>query len=310
MSCGRMLFHRDFRGYTGGHGKVWDYFNHALALGWDAQVYLTADSLCDASNPWMETPERIVRAWQPGEADIVFLAGMDWQALPAGSDSSPGAPCVINLVQHVRHARPDPDLPLRDFLRRRAWRICVSTAVADAILATGEVNGPVRTIPAGLALPAVAQASGSRSGVFIGALKQPALGAALQAALRERGIASELSDGWLPRPRFLAALAGARVAVLLPHATEGFFLPGLEAMALGCPVVMPPCGGSGEYARDGVNCLMPPADVPALVTAVERLLSDRDSQSLVAAGRATAARHSLAAEREAFGHLLDEVCTP
>ena len=78
MKAMRILFHRDFKEYTGGHGKVWDYFNHAIALGLDARVYLTPDSLRDASNPWLSIPERIESAWQPEKADLLFLAGMDW----------------------------------------------------------------------------------------------------------------------------------------------------------------------------------------------------------------------------------------
>lgn len=38
--------------------------------------------------------------------------------------------------------------------------------------------------------------------------------------------------------------------------TEGFFLPGLEAMACGCPVVMTDSGGIRDYARNGDNCLL------------------------------------------------------
>lgn len=37
---------------------------------------------------------------------------------------------------------------------------------------------------------------------------------------------------------------------------EGFFLPGLEAMACGCPVVMTESGGIQEYAVNNENCLL------------------------------------------------------
>src|SRR5690606_19664221 len=64
MSARRILFHRDFRGQTGGHGKVWNYFHHALALGLDARVYLTDDALRDETNPWMQVPGRIEADWR------------------------------------------------------------------------------------------------------------------------------------------------------------------------------------------------------------------------------------------------------
>jgi len=304
MSQPKMLFHRDFRGYTGGHGKVWDYFNHALALGWDARVHLTADSLRDAGNPWMAVPGRIEPEWHPESADVLFLAGMDWMAWepPAGTVKP-----TVALVQHVRHA--DPGLPLYGFLERPATRICVSRAVAEAIVGTGRVRGPVRTIPAGLELPSgIERAEGGGQGVFIGALKDPVLGVALAALLRARGHEVVLSEGWLPRNDYLAHLARAAVAVPLPHPTEGFFLPGLEAMALGCPLVMPDCRGNGEYAVDGGNCLMPAAEPLALAEAVDRLLADPVlAARLAAGGRQTAKKHSLAAERQAFDAVLKEL---
>lgn len=303
MTAPRMLFRRDFLGYTGGHGKVWDYFNHALALGWDARVHLTGRSLRDRSNPWMAMPARIEPEWDPEAADVLFLAGMDWEALAAGVERRKP---VLALVQHVRHA--DPALPLYGFLARDARRICVSHAVAEAVAATGRVEGPVRVIPAALELPAGVPARGATQGVFIGALKDPGLGRRLAALLRDRGHEVFLSDGWMAREEYLARIAQASVAVPLPHATEGFFLPGLEAMALGCPLVMPASVGSGEYAVDGVNCLMPEADAGALAGAVERLLTDPAlAARLVASGLRTAERHAPAEEREAFAGLLREL---
>ena len=303
MKAMRILFHRDFKEYTGGHGKVWDYFNHAIALGLDARVYLTPDSLRDASNPWLTMPERIESAWSPEKADLLFLGGMDWSAIHAfDALDTP----IINLVQHVRHA--EPASPLRRFLSRRACRICVSHAVREAIVATGEVAGAVCVIPAALNLPAIEPASGNeRHEVFIGAFKNPVLGQALHELLKRQGLAARLSTHWLPRSDFLEALAGAHTAVLLPHATEGFFLPGLEAMALDCAVVMPDCTGNSEYAVDGFNCLMPAPAASSLFAAVAQMQDDRLHASIRTAGRQTAARHTLLGEREAFASVLAEV---
>ncbi|WP_162404133.1 glycosyltransferase [Pseudoxanthomonas jiangsuensis] len=268
-------------------------------------MYLTPESLRDPSNPWMAVPSRIEPEWRPGTADLLFLAGMDWQALPRVLD---GRSRVLNLVQGLRHA--DPVQPLHAFLDRPATRICVSGAVATAITATGRVNGSVRIIPAALDLGAVMAAATGAHGdaVFIGAAKTPRLGNELAQRLRARGHAVELATDWLPRGEYLAAIAAAAVAVPLPAAAEGFFLPGLEVMALGRPLVMPACGGNAEYARDGMNCLMPEAEADALVQAVERLLAGPGlAQELVVAGRATAARHDLPAEREAFASLIGEI---
>lgn len=299
-----MLFHRDFREYTGGHGKVWDYFNHALALGWDARVYLTPGSTRGPDNPWMTVPERIETRWQPDSADILFLAGMDWRALPAGEPHPP----VVNLIQGLRHAIDDPALPLRAFLARPAWRICVSQAVADAIVATGEANGPVHAIPAGLELPRLCRPPAAATDVFIAAAKQPLLGAQVADIVEGTGHSVRLADRLVGRAAFLDAMAGATVAVLLPYESEGFFLPGLEAMALGTAVVMPRCGGSAAYADHGINCILAPCDPQALADSAAGLLADPVARlRLIGAGKATVARHGLDAERAAFHEVLASV---
>jgi glycosyltransferase involved in cell wall biosynthesis len=100
----------------------------------------------------------------------------------------------------------------------------------------------------------------------------------------------------------------ARVAVVLPLPCEGFYLPGLEAMASGCAVVMPDAIGNRAYAVPGRNAQMPDMDVDAVVDATKRLLPDQRSLlSLANAGLATAARHSLQAERAALHRILDNL---
>jgi len=304
MSGRQLLFHRDFRQYTGGHGKVWDYFNHALALGWDARVYLTPDSRRDVTNPWMAVPQRIEPQWQPAQADVLFLGGNDWAAVPDGTEQR--VP-VVNLIQGVRHA--DPALPLHGCLARKAVRICVGQPVADAILATGRTHGPVQVIPAALDLPGdIAPPAAKTCGVLIAAQKNPQLGRALAERLRARGVDVELMLDWMPRPDYLRALAQARVAAMLPLPAEGFFLPGLEAMALGCAVVMPDAIGNRQYAIDRDNCLMPAADPDAIAQAVAELLDDVALRTrLVSAAAQVVARHGPAAERAALAAVLAEI---
>src|SRR3954454_23164222 len=66
-----VLFHRDFRAFTGGHRKVWNYFNHiAAAPGYEAKVACTARSKWDRTNPWIEARDRVVD-WHPDKADIL-----------------------------------------------------------------------------------------------------------------------------------------------------------------------------------------------------------------------------------------------
>jgi glycogen synthase len=67
--------------------------------------------------------------------------------------------------------------------------------------------------------------------------------------------------------------------------SEPFGLVPLEAMACGIPVVATGTGGSGEYLRDGANCLIsPPVDAMALAKAVRRLASDVELRNRVVEG--------------------------
>jgi glycosyltransferase involved in cell wall biosynthesis len=295
----RLLFHRDFRGYTGGHGKVWDYYRHAAAHPhWEPCIHFTHASV-EAGNPWREVSHGRMRDWRPHAYDALFLAGMDWQAWPTDDPAIP----VLNLVQHVRHA--DPDQALHAFLGRRAIRICVSRPVADAILATGAVRGPVHVIEAALDVPEGLETV-PKSGIVVGAIKHPVLGVALGSALRAQGLPVRVLETPLPRADYLAALAGAEIAVLLPHPTEGFYLPALEAMALGCAVVVPDCVGNRAYLAPGHNALVPAEyRLDDLLDCVMRLQAPDVRGRLQSAGRQTASGYSQEREAAAFHAVLD-----
>ena len=297
----RILFHRDFQFYTGGHGKVWDYFCHAVNLGLDARVYLTPDSKRDASNPWMGVPDRLVDQWAPRQFDVVFLAGMDWQAFSGRSSPRP----VINLIQGTRHGRADS--PLREFLSRSAHRICVSRAVAKAIALTGVVNGPSSVISPAVDVVPLTGAEALRSGVLISGMKAPALAQDAAHTLRNMGYEVRVMDQLMPRKAYLEAVAGARVFVALPLPQEGFYLPALEGMALGVPVVTTDCGGNRDYAQDGYNCMVVEPHSASIVGAVVSLMDAGVQGRMVAGGLATAAKHTMADEQAQFSQVLKQV---
>lgn len=297
----RLLFRREFLEYTGGHGKVFDYFRHASAHPrWQAVVHLT-DTSTREQNPWVDFPQQCVGNYVHHEADALFVAGMDWVAYPR---DLPGKP-VINLIQHVRHATPDH--PLRQHLRRRAIRICVSQAVADAILATGDVHGPVQVIEAALDVERSEVAGKEAGHVVIDAIKQPELGRDVAGALQGSAAVS-LIERRIPRSEYLRQLAEADIAILLPHSTEGFYLPALEAMALGCATIVPDCVGNRAYARDHVNALMPRLDRSAILSAFDTLVNCAAlREALRAEGGRTARGFTQYDERRVFHQLLDQV---
>jgi hypothetical protein len=305
-----VLFHRDFRGFTGGHLKVWHYFNHvASSPAHEPRVAFSAESKWDASNPWFPSPDYL-SSWTPEEADILFLAGTDWQALPEAQRLASSKP-IINLIQHPRHA--DKGSELREFLSHRAVRICVSNEVAAAINATGEVNGPVFVIPNGIELemPAPKPFGERTTDLLICGLKAAELAGKVREAVRARTQKIEYLTDWIPRPEYLELLADAKVTLFLPRPVEGFYLPPLEGMACGTTVVCPDCVGNRSFCLDGTNCFRPAYDSAAIVSATETALQQTEAEwtKMQEEAQTTVRAHSLENERARFSDILGRVET-
>ena len=306
-------FHRDYRRFTGGHVKHAHYVDHV------ARHTLHRPAITFSSEPasvaLREEQRRlwpfddVAAAWRPEPRDILFVAGTDWRYVDArGMGELPNP--RINLIQHVRHAHADTEL--YGYLARRAVRICVSQEVADAIAATGRTRGPTLTIPNGIDLmpsPTAAATGDSRaSAVTIVAYKAPALGRELAAALSARGVPHRAVFDFMDRRAFLALLADTEVAVCLPRAEEGFYLPAMEAMAAGCIVVTMDCIGNRGFCKPAANCLLG-RDAPTLADAVTsaRAMRPEERDGYRDRARRTVEAHSLAVERARFHGVLEDV---
>jgi hypothetical protein len=300
-------FFRRFRRFHGGHLKVHDYYDHvAASSGHVPIVTFTADSVFDASNPW--TGEGATHI-DPPLPDVLFLAGRDWSRVRdeyLGAGDTP----VVNLIQHLRHTEPSTDL--YGFLERRAIRICVGPELGEAVLATGRTRGPVVVIPDGIDTEGIAarHRSEQRSvDLLVVATKDPALGQRLGERLSVEGRRTEIVSTLLPREEFLAAIGRAKVAAFLPNETEGFYLPALEAMALGTLVVCPDCVGNRSFCLDGTTAMRPRYTEDALIDAVERALDLPDTAyaTMTRAAMSTARDHDLLRERQRFHDVLDSI---
>jgi glycosyltransferase involved in cell wall biosynthesis len=117
----------------------------------------------------------------------------------------------------------------------------------------------------------------------------------LGSLVRELGLEARVTMlGHRSQPE-VAALLREHDTLLFPvRWDEPWGLVPIEAMASGCPVIATGRGGSGEYLRDGSNCLLVPAEnPPALAAAVERLAGDPALRLRLRAGGAeTAPRHT------------------
>ena len=303
-----VLFHRDFQAFSGGHLKVWNYFNHVLSsASHEPRIAFSGESKWDATNPWLKV-QNYTANWEPDHADILFLAGTDWRAVSKRDRRNFPKP-IINLIQHPRHAEPKEKL--HGFLSNRAIRICVSRQVADAIESTGKVNGPMLVIANGIDLaeiPAAKPYHQRALDVLICGNKAPDLAAKVQKAISANVNVASLVD-WIPRPEYLARLNEAKIAVMLPRPLEGFYLPALEAMACGAVVVCPDCVGNRDFCRNGVNCYRPAYAADEISSALlEALrLTNDECTNMLNNARLTVGEHSLENERTSFLQILERV---
>jgi hypothetical protein len=102
----------------------------------------------------------------------------------------------------------------------------------------------------------------------------------------------------------------ADVFLATPLVEEGFYLPGLEAMAAGAIVLSPDAGGNRAYCEFGENCLRVEFDDPS--SYVEVLLSLRTADPakldrMRRRGYETTGRHTLSREKEHFGAFLERL---
>ena len=244
---------------------------------------------------------------RPYEADAFFLAGLDWYVLDEFGVDTSRRP-VINFIQGFTHV--DPGDRRFALLERRALRISVSPALTEALLATRRAAGPIVTIENGIDLSAIPRTDRTPNSVVIAGAKNPPIAAEVAKELTALGFAPTLINDFIPRDALLSAFARSEIAVTLPLEREGFFMPPLEAMALGCATVVPDCLGNRSFCIDEHTALVPTYTVPAICNAILSLLaSPQRRQRIAASGKAMADTYSLARERGQFISALEGFIT-
>lgn len=303
-----IYFYRKFNRFTGGHLKVWDYFNHTkLADNYLPYIYLESGGDVSEINPWLSSTQNQLPVWSPLEADVLFLAGMDWLTLPYPERRNWAKP-IINLIQGFRHSIPDT--LLFECLSNHAVRICVSQEVANSILATGKVNGPVFTIPNGIDYSQISdlyQPDCKKDiDIFIVGLKNPKIAEELEALCIKLPIKVVCLFKEIPRIEFLKTMANSLITAFLPGVLEGFYLPALEGMAVGTFVICPDCIGNRSYCHNMYNCRMPEySTLNIFETVVNTLnMSTLSRNQILQNANQTVKKHVIEYEQIAFTSIL------
>ena len=100
------------------------------------------------------------------------------------------------------------------------------------------------------------------------------------------------------------------VFLCCPGPQEGFYLPGLEALAAGALVLTPDVGGNRAYCRFGENCVrVGYEDTEQYVAALNELQAwdPERVKTMREEGYRTLEHHRLERERAAFDHFLTEL---
>ncbi|MEQ8398851.1 glycosyltransferase family 1 protein [Thalassobaculum sp.] len=207
-----------------------------------------------------------------------------------GIANAGGYTVIPNGVEHIARIEPDRDALARHGLAAGRYVLFLGSLhpnknLAGALAAIERVADPsLRLAVVGAADPRVfgADRTGSGSGgdrvVFLGSVDDAAV----------------------------AALYAGALALLFPSYYEGFGLPAVEAMALGCPVIASTRASLPEVCGDAA-VLVDPDDTAGMAVAIDRLSADSEWRAgLVERGRVRAGafswRNSARRLLDALGH--------
>jgi glycogen synthase len=245
--------------------------------------------------------ERVRRAGIPGagfvcEEWLIYGPAVDgWMRFTSRPLVGPIAERLTGIPAKVRFTEVGPWLFPSEMLRRQAAdrRGLTDTAVAHQgadrevfasaaphpwgwrLLYVGRID-PRKGID--LAIQALAELPAESRIEIVGDGDAEHL-ADLQSLAERIGVRSRVGfHGAEDRSGLQARYAAADVVLFPVRWSEPWGLVPLEAMSVGTPVIATGRGGSGEYLRDGENCLLfdPDGGAAPLAAAIRRLASDQE----------------------------------
>ncbi len=309
---------------AGGVVKVFDYLVHALDLGYQAHVHCPV--ALGTEEPLLSIPRFTGLREDPRvrfhESLSVGVGARDWvmfswpphyEQIARGMSPDTPHERVIHLVQNTRHANPTfADGYALRLLARPMARIMVSAEVMDACRPHLNESSPSTTIveahdwdffhrhrDGALCTPVRVGYTTWKSDVGVQVQRSLHSGFAFR-SIRRTASWHEVRE----------LLHWCDIFLCCPGPQEGFYLPGLEALAAGALVVTPDVGGNRAYCRFGDNCQLVGFETAAdYVAALEELrdaAADR-VQTLRRRGYESLSAHVLDRERGAFDRFLMDV---
>lgn len=311
---------------VGGVVKVFDYVNHARSFGYEPVIcspepYKPDLPLFRIPRFSSISPENGIRFTDLekvaiGPHDLAFLSWpTHYEIAETRMSRWTRHEQVIFIVQNVRWANPNwiGGYALR-LLSRPMARIMTNnvvleavrpylnpTSMTDVILLGNDSGffGKQRT--GGLSAPVKVGYTTWKSGVGdeVASMLKGDPGFDFQAIRHPVGW-QELRDLYHWSDVFLAT----------PLVEEGFYMPGLEAMAAGAVVISSDAGGNRAYCQFGENCIgVGFEDAAGYVEALKTLKagSVEELERLRRGGYDTIGRHTLEHERERFGEFLERL---
>ena len=308
---------------VGGVVKVFDYVNHALSLGYEPIIacpesYKPGLPLFEIPrfsgiSPQNGIPFTDLERVAVGPHDLAFLSWpTHYEIVEPRLSRWTRHEQVIFIVQNIRWANPRfTDGYAVRLLSRPMARIMTNDIVLEAvrpylnpssmsevILLGNESSFFAKERKGGLGNPVRIGYTTWKSGVGdeVARMLADDLGFEFR-AIREPVGWQELRNLYHWADVFLAT----------PLVEEGFYMPGLEAMAAGAVVISSDAGGNRAYCRFGENCLeVGFEDASGYVGALKRLREGgtEEVERLRGGGYEAVELHTLEHERERFGEFM------
>lgn len=202
---------------------------NAVTMIHDAQVTLTPKSYSRGFAAWYRLVQPLI-----GKRHRHILTVSDYskkQLVSAGLATPDKISVVHNGVDHIVSVAAEPGIVDRLGLRRRGYAVA---------LASTQPHKNIRLLLRAFADPSM---SGLKL-VLIGGGDASAFDSFDPTVRRNVIFAGRVSDGEL------RALYESALCVAFPSTTEGFGLPPIEAMRVGCPAIVAPCGALPEVCGE------------------------------------------------------------